>query len=175
MHHFSDIAAPLNNFTVKGAPFIWSQECVDAFTKLTHAPVLANPQFDHQASEFSLQTDASAVGIRCSTQTGWPCDCLCQSVSKCPRRPIQRYTKRMPCCGVCAKAVLPPDYYTSDIQTAQQQDTTISKPNCVLLPLLRDGSGISNPHNGTNSCVLSSKSLMEYSAGTTHPTPWPRP
>ena len=67
IHHFSDIAAPLNNLTKKGAPFIWNQECEDAFTTLkrhlTHAPVLAYPQFDHQASEFSLQTDASAVGI----------------------------------------------------------------------------------------------------------------
>ena len=67
IHHFSDIAAPLNNLTKKGAPFIWSQECEDAFTTLkqhlTHAPVLAYPQFDHQASEFSLQTDASAFGI----------------------------------------------------------------------------------------------------------------
>ena len=59
IHHFSDIAAPLNNLTKKGAPFIWNQECEDAFTTLkrhlTHAPVLAYPQFDHQASEFSLQ------------------------------------------------------------------------------------------------------------------------
>ena len=79
------------------------KECEDAFTTLTHAPVLAYPQFDHQASEFSLQTDASAVGIRCGTLTGWPYDCLCQSVSKCPRMPMQRYTKRMSCYGVCAK------------------------------------------------------------------------
>ena len=67
IHHFSDIAAPLKNLTKKGAPFIWSQECENAFTTLkqhlTHAPVLAYPQFDHQASEFSLQTDASAFGI----------------------------------------------------------------------------------------------------------------
>ena len=67
IHYFSDIAAPLNNLTKKGAPFIWNQECEDPFTTLkqhlTHASVLAYPQFDHQASEFSLQTDASAVGI----------------------------------------------------------------------------------------------------------------
>jgi len=30
---------------------------------LTQAPVLAYPCFDHQASEFSLQTDASSVGL----------------------------------------------------------------------------------------------------------------
>ena len=67
IHHFSDIIAPLNNLTKKGTPFIWNQECDNAFTALkqhlTQAPVLAYPQFDHHADEFSLQTDASAVGL----------------------------------------------------------------------------------------------------------------
>ena len=67
IHHFSDIAAPLNKLTKKGTPFIWNQECDNAFTALkqhlTQAPVLACPQFDHHADEFSLQTDASAVGL----------------------------------------------------------------------------------------------------------------
>ena len=67
IQRFSDIAAPLNALTKKGMPFTWNQDCKDAFTALKHhltqAPVLAYPCFDHQASEFSLQTDASSVGL----------------------------------------------------------------------------------------------------------------
>ena len=64
---FSDIAAPLNALTQKAAHFAMTKECTDAFAALkhhlVHAPVLAYPRFDLQASEFVLQTDASAVGL----------------------------------------------------------------------------------------------------------------
>ena len=65
--HFSDIAAPLNSLTQKGAEFAWTPECVNAFQTLKQhlidAPVLSYPCFDPQASTFVLQTDASAVGL----------------------------------------------------------------------------------------------------------------
>ena len=64
---FADIAAPLHALTKKGVAFIWTQECTDAFTTLKNhllrAPVLAYPHFSPQASEFILQTDASAAGL----------------------------------------------------------------------------------------------------------------
>ena len=67
IHSFSDIAAPLNALTKKGTPFTWNQDCKDACTalkrRLTQAPVLTYSRFDHQASEFLLQTDASTVGL----------------------------------------------------------------------------------------------------------------
>ena len=65
--HFADIAAPLHSLTRKGVSFDWTQECTSAFTvlkdQLVQAPVLAYPSFLHSASEFVLQTDASAVGL----------------------------------------------------------------------------------------------------------------
>ena len=65
--HFSDIAAPLNALTQRGVQFVVTKECMDVFAALkqhlVQAPVLAYPRFDHQASEFMLQTDASAVGL----------------------------------------------------------------------------------------------------------------
>ena len=67
IHSFSDIAAPLNALTKKDTPFTWNQDCKDACTalkrRLTQAPVLTYSRFDHQASEFLLQTDASTVGL----------------------------------------------------------------------------------------------------------------
>ena len=67
IHCFSDIAAPLNALTQKGVPFTWTENCTKAFTtlkeRLVSAPVLAFPRFDHNSSEFALQTDASAVGL----------------------------------------------------------------------------------------------------------------
>ena len=64
---FADIAAPLHALIKKGVAFAWTQECADAFTTLKNhllrAPVLAYPRFSPQASEFVLQTDASAVGL----------------------------------------------------------------------------------------------------------------
>lgn len=65
--HFSDIAEPLNALTRKGVQFAMTKECIDAFATLkqhlVRAPILAYPRFEPQASEFMLQTDASAVGL----------------------------------------------------------------------------------------------------------------
>ena len=67
IHHFADIAAPLNALTQKGVPFIWTKDCTEAFNTLkehlVHAPVLSYPCFDQDSSQFILQTDASAVGL----------------------------------------------------------------------------------------------------------------
>lgn len=67
IQRFTDIAAPLNALTQKGAQFAWTQECITAFEALkqhlVQAPVLAYPRFDPHASTFILQTDASAVGL----------------------------------------------------------------------------------------------------------------
>ena len=67
MQKFSDVAAPLNALTQKCVPFVWTQECTEAFTKLkehlVRAPVLAYPTFHPDSMEFVLQTDASAVGL----------------------------------------------------------------------------------------------------------------
>ena len=64
---FADIAAPLNALTQKGAAFQWTKDCNNAFdtlkTCLIRAPILAYPRFDHEATEFVLQTDASGVGL----------------------------------------------------------------------------------------------------------------
>ena len=47
--------------------FAWTSDCADAFatlkSHLVQAPVLSYPCFDRAAKEFSVQTDASAVGI----------------------------------------------------------------------------------------------------------------
>ena len=67
IHCFADIAAPHHALTQKCVPFAWTPECAEAFMALkdhlVHAPVLAYPRFDSSASEFQLQTDASAVGL----------------------------------------------------------------------------------------------------------------
>ena len=64
---FADIAAPMYALTRKGASFAWTSECAQAFAtlkdKLMTAPVLGYPRFDQDASQFKLQTDASAVGL----------------------------------------------------------------------------------------------------------------
>ena len=64
---FADIAAPLNALTQEGAAFQWMKDCNNAFntlkTCLICAPILAYPRFDHKATEFVLQTDASGVGL----------------------------------------------------------------------------------------------------------------
>ena len=61
---FATLAAPLTEFTKKGADFTWSDQHQDAFqalkTLLCSAPVLAYPRFDQP---FILQTDASNVGL----------------------------------------------------------------------------------------------------------------
>ena len=66
IQHFADISKPLNRLTQKNMPFDWS-ECAHAFlelkSKLTTAPILAYHQFNQVASQFVLQTDASAIGL----------------------------------------------------------------------------------------------------------------
>jgi len=62
--NFSQIAAPLFQLTQKGKNWCWNQDCEQAFVtlkdKLTTAPVLKFPSFDH---EFILDADASAKGL----------------------------------------------------------------------------------------------------------------
>ena len=64
VRNFSQIAAPLLQLTHKGKHWGWNQECEEAFVslkdKLTTAPVLRFPCFDH---EFILDTDASGNGL----------------------------------------------------------------------------------------------------------------
>ena len=66
IENFSKRARPLNDLTCKGRPFIWSQECNDAFVDLKTAcssePVLKMPNWNKQ---FIMQTDASnyALGV----------------------------------------------------------------------------------------------------------------
>ena len=61
---FADIAAPLHRLTEKDKAFSWSEECNDAFHRLTQvlsqAPVLAYPTTE---GAFVLDTDASNTGI----------------------------------------------------------------------------------------------------------------
>ena len=67
IHKFADIAGPLHQLTQKGIMFEWTSACNRAFCtlkeRLTHAPILVYPQFHHNASKFTLQTDASASGL----------------------------------------------------------------------------------------------------------------
>ena len=62
----AEIACPLNNLMQKGMAFLWSSDCEQAFLtlkeKLIQAPVLAYPKLGANASTFTLETDASAVG-----------------------------------------------------------------------------------------------------------------
>ena len=67
IQHFADISKPLNSLTWKDVSFEWSDQCAAAFhelkSKLITAPILTYPQFYHNASQFVLQTDASAIGL----------------------------------------------------------------------------------------------------------------
>ena len=67
IHKFADIAGPLHQLTQKGIMFEWTSACNRAFCtlkeRLTQAPILVYPQFHHNASKFTLQTDASASGL----------------------------------------------------------------------------------------------------------------
>ena len=67
IRNFADIASSLNELTQKGREFKWSLKCSLAFKKLKdhiiQPPILAYPAFEKGASEFVLQTDASAVGL----------------------------------------------------------------------------------------------------------------
>ena len=61
---FATICEPLNSLTRKDVPYIWSEECEEAFKtlkeKLTSSPILSRPKFDEQ---FILETDASQTGL----------------------------------------------------------------------------------------------------------------
>ena len=63
---FAALALPLNKFTKKDTPFIWTPECQKAFVNLkrriTSKPMLAHPDLTKQ---FELEVDASgyAVGV----------------------------------------------------------------------------------------------------------------
>src|SRR3954469_12498997 len=61
---FSTIAAPLNDLTKKGVPFVWGVAQDLAFDELkrllTSAPLLALPDF---AKQFEVECDASGIGI----------------------------------------------------------------------------------------------------------------
>jgi hypothetical protein len=63
---FAHVASPLTALTQKGKPFIWTNQCEEAFqtlkTKLTEAPILAYSSHDPNA-RYILDTDASNVGI----------------------------------------------------------------------------------------------------------------
>ena len=64
MKDFSTIAAPLNDLTKKGVPFIWGATQDIAFDTLKHlltsAQLLALPDFSKQ---FEVECDASGIGI----------------------------------------------------------------------------------------------------------------
>ena len=61
---FLKIASPLFVLTKKDVPYVWSDECQQAFNelkaRLTEAPVLVYPDF---AERFILETDASGLGL----------------------------------------------------------------------------------------------------------------
>ena len=62
--NFAKIAQPLHSLTRKNMQFVWETDCQAAFDllkqKLTQAPVLAYPSFDHP---YILETDASIQGL----------------------------------------------------------------------------------------------------------------
>ena len=64
MKDFSTIASPLHSLSKKNAPFVWGPSQDTAFNELknllTHAPVLALPNFD---KPFEIHCDASGNGI----------------------------------------------------------------------------------------------------------------
>lgn len=64
VRHFGIICRPLTNLLKKGAFFIWTSECEDAFNALKQglitAPILALPNFDQP---FVVETDACDKGI----------------------------------------------------------------------------------------------------------------
>jgi hypothetical protein len=64
IQHFSKIARPMTHLLEKEAPFIFSPECVEAFSilkkRLTEAPILVAPDWD---LPFELMCDASDFAI----------------------------------------------------------------------------------------------------------------
>ena len=69
-----NFAAPLHNLTQKYVVFSWSNDCSRAFKtlkcKLIGAPILVYPRVDKEASQFQLQTDASALGLGAVLEQG---------------------------------------------------------------------------------------------------------
>jgi hypothetical protein len=65
--NYSIIAKPLTDLTRSNAPWLWSPLCEEAFAKLkhalTHAPVLATPDYSEGAQPFSVVCDASITGV----------------------------------------------------------------------------------------------------------------
>lgn len=61
---FAAVARPLYDLLQKDVEFVWTDECLAAFNALkhalTHAPVLAMPDF---GAPFSLETDASDYAL----------------------------------------------------------------------------------------------------------------
>ena len=61
---FAAVAHPLHQLTRKNVPFVWNDQCQQAFEdlkkQLTEAPILAYPDF---SKEFILETDASTMGL----------------------------------------------------------------------------------------------------------------
>ena len=61
---FSSIASPLTQLTRKTVPFVWTNECEEAFEKLKECllspPILVYPNFE---KKFKLTTDASNIGL----------------------------------------------------------------------------------------------------------------
>nr|GFD36177.1 reverse transcriptase domain-containing protein [Tanacetum cinerariifolium] len=62
--HFSKISRPMTHLLEKNLPFIFSKECIQAFRtlkdKLTEAPILIAPNWDHP---FELMCDASDYAV----------------------------------------------------------------------------------------------------------------
>ena len=67
IRNFANVAAPLYSLTQANMTFSWNENCTSAFEFLKHclmeAPVFVYPSFSSDATEFVLQTDASAVGL----------------------------------------------------------------------------------------------------------------
>jgi len=97
IQHFSSVAAPLYSLTQASVAFSWNEDCINAFKTLKQclmeAPVLVYPSFSSTASEFLLQTDASASGSGAVLeQDGHPTAYASQSLtsSECNYSVIQR-------------------------------------------------------------------------------------
>ena len=66
MQDFSTIAKSMTKLTMKGAPFVWTDDCEASFCtlkeKLVSAPILVLPE---SGRRFTVYTDASGVGLGC--------------------------------------------------------------------------------------------------------------
>ena len=67
IRNFVNVAAPLYSLPQVNMTFSWNENCTSAFEFFKHclmaAPVLVCPSFSPNATEFVLETDASAVGL----------------------------------------------------------------------------------------------------------------